>query len=136
MNDKSYVVFPLKRIAASIYDLFLLLGVWFAVGSFAVWINGGIIEVKWIGPSLVLTSTWIFYGYFWTHGGKTLGMAVWKFEIYSIDENKINFRKVSIRFFSNIITVLLGGIPLMFMYFSKNNLSLSDYLSKTSYRKI
>ena len=136
MNDKSYVVFPLKRIAASIYDLFLLLGVWFAVGSFAVWINGGIIETKWVGPFLVIISTWIFYGYFWTHGGKTLGMAVWKFEIYSIDENKINFQKVSIRFFSNIITVLLGGIPLVFMYFSKNNLSLSDYLSKTSYKKI
>ena len=136
MNDKSYVVFPLKRIAASIYDLFLLLGVWFAVGSFAVWINGGIIEEKWIGPFLVLISTWIFYGYFWTHGGKTLGMAVWKFEIYSIDENKINFQKVSIRFFSNVITVLLGGTPLILMYFSKNNLSLSDYLSKTSYKKI
>ena len=136
MNDKSYVVFPLKRIAASIYDLFLLLGVWFAVGSLAVWINGGIIETKWIGPLLVFISTWIFYGYFWTHGGKTLGMAVWKFEIYSIDENKINFQKVSIRFFSNIITVLLGGIPLVFMYFSKDNLSLSDYLSKTSYKKI
>ena len=136
MNDKSYVVFPLKRIAASIYDLFLLLGVWFAVGSFAVWINGGIIEAKWIGPFLVLLSTWIFYGYFWTHGGKTLGMAVWKFEIYSIDKNKINFQKVSIRFFSNVITVLLGGTPLILMYFSKNNLSLSDYLSKTSYKKI
>ena len=136
MNDKSYVVFPLKRIAASIYDLFLLLGVWFAVGSFAVWINGGIIEAKWIGPFLVLISTWIFYGYFWTHGGKTLGMAVWKFEIYSIDENKINFQKVSIRFFSNVLTVLLGGTPLILMYFSKNNLSLSDYLSKTSYKKI
>ena len=136
MNDKSYVVFPLKRIAASIYDLFLLLGVWFAVGSFAVWINGGIIEAKWIGPFLVLVSTWIFYGYFWTHGGKTLGMAVWKFEIYSIDENKINFQKVSIRFFSNVITVILGGTPLILMYFSKNNLSLSDYLSKTSYKKI
>jgi len=136
MNDKSYVVFPLKRIAASIYDLFLLLGVWFVVGSFAVWINGGIIEAKWIGPFLVLVSTWIFYGYFWTHGGKTLGMAVWKFEIYSIDENKINFQKVSIRFFSNVITVLLGGTPLILMYFSKNNLSLSDYLSKTSYKKI
>ena len=136
MNDKSYVVFPLKRIAASIYDLFLLLGVWFAVGSLAVWINGGIIETKWIGPFLVFISTWIFYGYFWTHGGKTLGMAVWKFEIYSIDENKINFQKVSIRFFSNVITVLLGGTPLILMYFSKNNLSLSDYLSKTSYKKI
>ena len=34
MDDKSYIVFPIRRIAASVYDLFLLLGVWFAVGSF------------------------------------------------------------------------------------------------------
>ena len=136
MNDKSYIVFPLKRIAATIYDLFLLLGVWFAVGSIAVWLNGGIIEAKWIGPLLVFISTWIFYGYFWTHGGKTLGMAVWKFQIYSIEKNKINFQMISIRFFINIITFFLGGVPLFFMYFSKDNLSLSDYFSKTSYKKI
>ena len=136
MNDKSYIVFPLKRIAATIYDLFLLLGVWFAVGSIAVWLNGGIIEAKWIGPLLVFISTWIFYGYFWTHGGKTLGMAVWKFQIYSIEKNKINFQMISIRFFINMITFFLGGIPLFFMYFSKDNLSLSDYFSKTSYKKI
>ena len=136
MNDKSYIVFPLKRIAATIYDLFLLLGVWFAVGSIAVWLNGGIIEAKWIGPLLVFISTWTFYGYFWTHGGKTLGMAVWKFQIYSIEKNKINFQMISIRFFINIITFFLGGAPLFFMYFSKDNLSLSDYFSKTSYKKI
>ena len=136
MNDKSYVVFPLKRIAASIYDLFLLLGVWFAVGSLAVWINGGIIETKWIGPFLVFISTWIFYGYFWTHGGKTLGMAVWKFEIYSLDNNKINLRQISIRFFFNLITFFLAGLPLIAMYFSEKNLSLSDKLSRTSYKKI
>ena len=60
MNDKTNIVFPIKRIAASVYDLFLLLGVWFAVGSFAVWINGGIIQTKWVGPLLVILSTWIF----------------------------------------------------------------------------
>ena len=53
MIDKSHIVFPLKRIAASVYDLFLLLGVWFAVGSIAVWINGGIIEIRWVGPIIV-----------------------------------------------------------------------------------
>ena len=115
MNDKSYIVFPLRRIEASIYDFFLLIGVWFAVGFISVWINGGpfvgvekisgrgysetivgFIESDFIGPFLVLISTWIFYGYFWTHGGKTLGMAVWKFEIYSLDNNKINLRQISI----------------------------------------
>lgn len=136
MNDKSYIVYPIKRIAASVYDLFLLLGVWFAVGSFAVWINGGIIQTKWVGPLLVILSTWIFYCYFWMNGGKTLGMAVWNFEIYSTDGGEITLKKVSIRFFSNIFTILLAGLPLALIYFSKDNLSLSDYLSKTSYKKI
>jgi len=136
MNDKSYIVYPIKRIAASVYDLFLLLGVWFAVGSFAVWINGGIIQTKWVGPLLVILSTWIFYGYFWMNGGKTLGMAVWNFEIYSTDGGEITLKKVSIRFFSNIFTILLAGLPLALIYFSKDNLSLSDYLSKTSDKKI
>ena len=136
MNDKSYIVFPIRRIAASVYDLLLLLGIWFAVGSFAVWINGGIIQTKWVGPLLVILSTWIFYGYFWMNGGKTLGMAVWNFEIYSTDGGEITLKKVSIRFFSNIFTILLAGLPLALIYFSKDNLSLSDYLSKTSYRKI
>tara|TARA_B100000700_G_scaffold77816_1_gene87349 strand:- start:10343 stop:10753 length:411 start_codon:yes stop_codon:yes gene_type:complete len=136
MNNKSYIVFPLRRIAASVYDLFLLLGVWFAVGSFAVWINGGIIQTKWVGPILVILSTWIFYGYFWMNGGKTLGMAVWNFEIYSTNGGNITLQKVTIRFFCNVLTILLIGIPLVMMYFSKNNLSFSDYLSKTSYKKI
>ena len=136
MNNKSYIVFPLRRIAASVYDLFLLLGVWFAVGSFAVWINGGIIQTKWVGPILVILSTWIFYGYFWMNGGKTLGMAVWNFEIYSTNGGNITLQKVTIRFFCNVLTILLIGIPLVMMYFSRNNLSLSDYLSKTSYKKI
>ena len=113
-----------------------MLGVWFAVGSFAVWINGGIIQTKWVGPLLVILSTWIFYGYFWMNGGKTLGMAVWNFEIYSTDGSEITLKKVSIRFFSNIFTILLAGLPLALIYFSKDNLSLSDYLSKTSYKKI
>ena len=136
MNNKSYIVFPLRRIAASVYDLFLLLGVWFAVGSFAVWINGGIIQTKWVGPILVILSTWIFYSYFWMNGGKTLGMAVWNFEIYSTNGGNITLQKVTIRFFCNVLTILLIGIPLVMMYFSKNNLSFSDYLSKTSYKKI
>ena len=102
MSENSQKVFPLKRIAAAVYDLLLLLGVWFASGSIAVWINGGIIESKWIGPLIVFLSTWIFYGYFWTHGGKTLGMAVWKFEIYSLDKKPLTFYQIS-------ISILLEG---------------------------
>tara|TARA_B100000963_G_scaffold360384_1_gene391092 strand:- start:2159 stop:2569 length:411 start_codon:yes stop_codon:yes gene_type:complete len=136
MSDKSYIVFPLKRIAATIYDLFLLLGVWFAVGSFAVWFNGGIIETKWVGPVIVFLSSWLFYGYFWKNGGKTLGMAVWKFEIYSLKNKPLTFSQISIRFLLNVITFFMLGVPLIYIYFSKNNLSISDIFSGTSYKRI
>ena len=141
MNDKSYIVFPLKRIASTIYDLFLLLGVWFLVGSIALGVKYLFVgEVTSLNPNfgmaLVILSTWSFYAYFWTHGGKTLGMAVWKFEIYSLDNNKINLKQISVRFFFNFMTFLLAGLPLIMMYFSKKNLSISDSLSGTSYRKI
>ncbi|OUW88807.1 MAG: RDD family protein [Gammaproteobacteria bacterium TMED226] len=141
MNNKSYIVFPLRRIAASIYDLFLLLGVWFLVGSIALGIKyfftGEVSSLNPnIGMSLVIFSTWFFYSYFWLNGGKTLGMAVWKFEIYSLDNNKIGLKHVSIRFFINLVTFLLAGIPLLLMYVSKKKLSISDHFSRTSYRKI
>ena len=136
MNDKSYIVFPLKRILATVYDLFLLLGVWFGVGSLALWINGGEILNPWIGLSLVFLSTWGFYSFFWIHGGKTLGMAVWKFEIYSLNSRKVTIYQTSIRLILNLITFLLAGLPLLLIYFSNENLSLSDMVSKTSYRKI
>ncbi|MAR95867.1 MAG: RDD family protein [Gammaproteobacteria bacterium] len=136
MKDKSYIVFPLKRIAATIYDLFLLLGVWFGVGSLALWINGGEILNPWIGLAIVFISTWCFYSYFWIHGGKTLGMAVWKFEIYSLNGNKVNLYQTSIRFGLNLITFFMAGLPLFMIYFSSERLSLSDRISKTSYKKI
>ena len=141
MNDKSYIVFPLKRIVATIYDLFLLLGVWFLVGPIALGVKylftGEVTSLNPnFGMALVILSTWAFYVYFWINGGKTLGMAVWKFEIYSLNNKKINLKQASLRFFINLITFFLGGLPLFLIYFSKNNHSLSDLLSKTSYRKI
>ena len=136
MNDKSYIVFPLKRILATVYDLFLLLGVWFGVGSLALWVNGGEILNPWIGLSLVFLSTWGFYSFFWIHGGKTLGMAVWKFEIYSLNSEEITLYQTSIRLVLNLVTIFLAGLPLLLIYFSNENLSLSDMASRTSYRKI
>ena len=136
MIEKTYIVFPMKRIAASIYDFFLLLGVWFAVGSIALWLNGGEILNPRLGLIIVFISSWSFYAYFWMNGNKTLGMAVWNIEIYSDNGNKISLKQVTIRFIINMLIVSLAGIPLLQIYFSSNGNSISDTLSKTSLRSI
>lgn len=136
MKLKSHKVSPVKRIAATIYDLFLLLGVWFLVGSVGLWLNNGEVLNPWLGLFIVFISTWSFYAYFWTHGNKTLGMAVWKIEIYSIDGKSVTIQQVSIRFILNLIIVFFAGLPLLQIYFSKDGASISDYLSKTNLRYI
>ncbi|MDA7702426.1 RDD family protein [Gammaproteobacteria bacterium] len=136
MKLKSHKVSPVKRIAATIYDLFLLLGVWFLVGSAGLWLNNGEVLNPWLGLFMVFISTWSFYAYFWIHGNKTLGMAVWKIEIYSIDGKNVNIQQVSIRFIVNLLIVFFAGLPLLQIYFSKDGASISDHLSKTNLRYI
>ncbi|MDA7696109.1 RDD family protein [Gammaproteobacteria bacterium] len=136
MKLKSHKVSPVKRIAATIYDLFLLLGVWFLVGSVGLWLNNGEVLNPWLGLFMVFISTWSFYAYFWIHGNKTLGMAVWKIEIYSIDGKNVTIQQVSIRFIVNLLIVFFAGLPLLQIYFSKDGASISDHLSKTNLRYI
>jgi len=61
MMQKTPYVGPFLRTIASIYDLFLLLGVWFAVGSCALWLNGGQVLHPALGSILVFVSGWIFF---------------------------------------------------------------------------
>ena len=136
MISKSHKVSPLKRLAVTVYDFFLLLGVWFVVGSFGLWLNDGEILNPWLGLLLVFISTWSFYSYFWIKGNKTLGMAVWNIEIYSLDGGSVNLRQTTIRFMINVLIVGLAGLPLIQIYFSKEGLSINDRWSNTRLIKI
>ena len=136
MIEKTQFVSPVKRIAATIYDIFLLLGVWFGVGSIALWLNNSEILHPGVGLSIVIISAWIFYSFFWMRGGKTLGMAVWNIEIYSLNGNNITFMQATLRFYVNLLIFILMGVPLLQIYFSKDRLAINDRISMTSLRLI
>lgn len=136
MIEKTQFVSPVKRIAATIYDIFLLLGVWFGVGSIALWLNNSEILHPGVGLSIVIVSAWIFYSFFWMRGGKTLGMAVWNIEIYSLKGNNITFMQATLRFYVNLLIFILMGVPLLQIYFSKDRLAVNDRISMTSLRLI
>ena len=131
MNNNSQFVSPVKRLAATIYDFFLLLGVWFGCGSIALWLNDGEILHPAIGAFIVLASAWGFYSFFWIKGGRTLGMAAWNIKISSSTEKSINLIQTTKRFIINIFIVFTLGLPLLQIYFSKDKKALNDRLSGT-----
>ena len=118
MMKKTLYVGPFLRIIAFVYDFFLLLGVWFLVGSIALWLNNGTILNPVIGIALVLISGWAFFAYFWTKSGQTLGMQVWKFKIVNSDSNKdqITLGQTLLRYLVNCGIFALLGLPLFLIY--------------------
>ena len=136
--EKTPYVGPFLRIIASVYDFFLLLGVWFLVGSIALWLNDGIILNPALGSLLVFLSGWGFYSYFWIKNGQTLGMQVWKFKIVNSDSNKdqITLGQTMLRYLVNCGIFALLGMPLFLIYANSRKQAVNDILSKTHLEKI
>ena len=136
--EKTPYIGPFKRIVASVYDFFLLLGVWFLVGSLALWLNGGEILHPFIGGLLVFLSGWAFFTFFWIKNGQTLGMQVWKFKIVNTDPNndRITLKQTFLRYTVNCGMLALLGMPLFLIYVDSKKLAVNDILSKTRLEKI
>lgn len=136
--EKTPYVGPFLRIIASVYDFFLLLGVWFLVGSLALILNDGEILHPAMGSLLVFISGWIFFAFFWIKNGQTLGMQVWKFKIVSSDPNhdRITLKQTFLRYLVNCGMLALLGMPLFLIYADSKKLAVNDILSKTKLEKL
>lgn len=96
-----------RRLAAALYDALLLLAIWFATGLVIAMIQsarhpqpqgGGPIEPLLppeLGPWITLPLLWLsaafFYGWFWRHGGQTLGMKTWRLRIATVDDRPLDW---------------------------------------------
>jgi uncharacterized RDD family membrane protein YckC len=73
----------LRRLAAALYDALLLAGLMMVAGALAVLVNGG--EAIDNGNPLfrlyLFSVPGLFFLWFWTHGGQTLGMRAWQMRL-------------------------------------------------------
>ncbi len=78
-----------------------------------------------------LVVSFIFYGWFWTHGGQTLGMRVW--HLYLTDPNGkfIDWKSSAKRYLMGLLTLLPFGIGLLWILFNNKRKALHDVLSDT-----
>ena len=144
--EKTPYVGPFLRIIASVYDCFLLVGVWMLVGSIGLLINNlgfsSIYDVEKFNPVLglilVIASGWAFFAFFWMKNGQTLGMQVWKFKIVNTDlnQNQITLKQTLLRYLVNCGMLALLGLPLFLIYADPKKLAINDILSKTRLEKI
>ncbi|MDT8451296.1 MAG: RDD family protein [Gammaproteobacteria bacterium] len=127
----------LRRLMAIFYDFFLLTAILFLATALVNAINQG----RAIDPDsryillfdLYLVSIIFFYfGWFWTHGGQTLGMKTWKIKLISNDSDNVNWKQVLIREITAVISWLCLGLGFFWSLFDKKRRSWHDMTSRTT----
>ncbi|MBL6804021.1 MAG: RDD family protein [Pseudomonadales bacterium] len=132
-----------RRLAALLYDGFLVFAMWMFIGYAMLGIFGtdsnqvvdGVVQTDSVVSTLtfllMVASSSGFYLWFWTRGGQTLGMISWRIKALSLDDRPMSVRQGIIRFFSAWPAFWLGGIGYLWLYFDKDNDALHDKLSAT-----
>lgn len=90
----------LRHLGAICYDTLLLFGALFMATLLVLPLTGG--EAIESGNPLfsfyIFSGCFFFYGWFWTHGGQTLGMRAWKIRLQRCDGGNVTWRQALLRF--------------------------------------
>jgi len=120
-----------KILFANLYDLILLIAVWFVFAiPFVLW-QGKSFEdnpmMVFAFQVYILGITYTYLTYFWTQSGQTPGLRTWKLRIVNEDDSSISRYNANLRFVFTILFFLIGWIGL---FLPKNQL-LQDRFAKT-----
>ncbi len=125
-----------RRLVAALYDGLLLLALWFVLGLIAAIIftttqhtdTRGTIEPlvpaaqgPWVTLPLLWLSTAIFYGWFWRHGGQTLGMKTWRLRLVTVDDRPLTWSDCFARCAAASFSWLLMGAGYLWVLFKKRS---------------
>ena len=122
-----------RHLMVMVYDLLLLLSSLLLATFPIVALNGG--EAIGQGNPFFIAYLFVvsfgFYGWFWTHGGQTLGMRSWRVFLRSQTHSPVSWQQAFLRFAVSLIAWLPLGLGIWWQYLGKDNVSWPDTLSGT-----
>ena len=133
----------LRRLAALLYDTFLVLAIWITLGFAAQLIAGagtnqvidGRVETDPLFGlllfALMCASAAAFYVWFWTRGGQTLGMVAWRIRAQSRNGGPMTVRQALLRFLCAWPAFFFFGLGYIWLYFDPEGDAAHDRLSHT-----
>lgn len=150
VSDEELATLPraglLRRLAALLYDMFLVGGIWVTLGFIILMLYGlvgdntselvdGAVQTSPILSLLQLvmmvTTVTGFYLYFWRRTGQTLGMIAWRIRVINNANQPLTVRQGLIRFFLAWPAFWLAGLGYLWMYIDKQGDAIHETLSDT-----
>ena len=120
-----------RRSAALIYDALLLFAAFFLVTAIAIWLNEGEnVPGAWLRWFFLVTM-YLFFSWFWLHGGQTLGMRDLRLRL--VDKNGLppTLKAVTVRFIAAIVSWIAFAAGHVWILIDTQKLAWHDRLSQT-----
>ena len=73
----------------------------------------------------------LFFGWFWTHGGQTLGMRAWRLQLRRIDGQNLTWSTAIVRFLGALLSWIALGLGFVWVAIDPQNRAWHDRLSKS-----
>lgn len=124
----------LRRLGAICYDAMLLIAVLFVAGLPLPLIPEPLRLEPWVRYATftyLLLVSFVFFGWFWTHGGQTLGMRAWRIRVIDDQQGELTWKLAWRRFAWSIISWALLGIGFLWSLFDAERRALHDRFSGT-----
>lgn len=126
---------PWRRLAAAVYDGLLLLAAWFSLTGLLVLLNHNQAvppaTMQWIGLPLLFAIATAFYGWFWLHGGQTLGMRAWRLRLVTVDRRPLRFRDCVVRCVVGLLSLACGLLGWLWVLVDREHRAWHDRASRT-----
>ncbi len=130
----------LRRFGAIAYDAMLVGGSILIIGGILSTILAHLLGVEYLEPgslaARLMTTVYFlmgfgFFGWFWTHGGQTLGMRAWKIRVVTYSGQPLDWQQAFFRYMAAIISWLFLGAGFFAALLDAERLTWHDRFSRT-----
>ena len=122
----------LRRLVVMFYDSLLLLSVLLLGTALALLVTRGTLDYQ--DPffrGYLFGLCFLFYAWFWMHGGQTLGMRTWKLRVQRLDGGPVTLWQAVLRFLCAIPCWALLGLGYLWILVDRDRMAVHDRISGT-----
>jgi len=113
-----------RRLIAAVYDGLLLLGIWMIVALADVILRDQLLGLPRHPPTQMagfFLAGLAFFGWFWTHGGQTLGMRAWRLRVRRHDGQPLRWPTAAVRY--AVMLAVWMSLPIVAALLSSSTLA-------------
>ncbi len=124
----------IRRLAAILYDVLVFAAVLLVATLPFVLIARGA-PTSQVGQFLfrlyLLAVSFLYFGWFWVHGGQTLGMRAWRLRLINGSGGRISWRQALLRFLGAILSWVPVGAGYLWIVIDHDKRAWHDRISGT-----